>query len=73
MHKSDSHEMARTDSCLLCEDMSALGILHEASIFHLDSCVWKCTFEVQDERLLAKLSAGDMVAKCQVPFTEEQN
>ena len=46
----------------LLEDMSVPGTLRQQSFLALDSCVQKCTFELQDEQLLAKLSAGGMVA-----------
>ncbi len=36
--------------------------LREASTFRLDARVRKCALDLQDERLLAKLSAGDMIA-----------
>jgi hypothetical protein len=61
--KSGSHESA-TDVCFLCEDIvSASEPCREARTFRLDSRVRKCAFDLQDERLLAKLSAGDMVAQ----------
>lgn len=37
-------------------------MLHKASTFNLDSQVLKCAHDLQDESLLAKLSAGDMIA-----------
>ena len=37
--------------------------LHKASTFRLDARVRKCALNLQDDRLLAKLSAGDLVAQ----------
>ena len=53
----------KTDICFFCETMSSSELLHEMSTFHLDSRVKKCALVLQDERLLAKLSAGDMIAQ----------
>ena len=50
-------------SAFFCENASASEPLHEASTFHLDDRVRKCSHILQDERLLAKLSAGDMIAQ----------
>ena len=36
--------------------------LHNVSTLGLDARVWKCASVLQDEKLLAKLSAGDLVA-----------
>lgn len=58
--KSGSHD---TDLCFFCETTSALEPLNEASTFYLDSRVRKCAVVLQDKRLLAKLSAGDMIAQ----------
>ena len=49
--------------CFFCEKVSATEPLHEASTFRLDSRVRQCALDLQDQRLLAKLSAGDMVAQ----------
>uniref|UniRef100_UPI00358DDC4D uncharacterized protein n=1 Tax=Myxine glutinosa TaxID=7769 RepID=UPI00358DDC4D len=57
------HEVAASDVCFLCEDVSTSEPLREASTFRLDSRVRRCALDLQDERLLAKLSAGDMVAQ----------
>lgn len=48
--------------CFFCEKPSSSDILHEACTFRIDSRVRKCALDLQYERLLAKLSAGDMVA-----------
>ena len=57
------HEVPASDVCFLCEDASMSEPIREASTFRLDSRVRRCALELQDERLLAKLSAGDMVAQ----------
>ena len=53
----------KTDVCFFCETMSSSELLREMSTFHLDSHVQKCLLVRQDERLLAKLSAGDMIGQ----------
>ena len=57
------HEVPASDVCFLCEDASTSESLREASTFRLDSRVRRCALELQDERQLAKLSAGDMVTQ----------
>ena len=60
---NDPHERARQDVCFFCDETSSTDKLHNASTFQLDSRVRKCALNLQDDRLLAKLSAGDMVAQ----------
>jgi len=45
--------------CFFCDES---GDLHEVTTFALDSRVRNCAFLLQDSRLLAKLSGGDMIA-----------
>ena len=59
----DHHELNTKDICFFCETSSTSEPLHEVSTFQVDSRVRKCVLVLQDERLLAKLSAGDMVAQ----------
>ena len=59
----DHHELNTKDICFFCETSSTSEPLHEVSTFQVDSRVRKCALVLQDERLLAKLSAGDMVAQ----------
>lgn len=49
-------------SAFFCEE-SASEPLREASTFCLDSRGRKCALELQDQHLLSKLSAGDLVAQ----------
>ena len=37
--------------------------MHEASTFELDASVRKCSMKLEDTRLLAKLSGGDIIAQ----------
>lgn len=60
IRRSISHA---TDVCFFCEKSSASDPLHEVSTFSLDHRVRKCAHDLQDERLLAKLSTGDMIAQ----------
>lgn len=47
---------------LLFEDLTSAEPLHEACTFQIDGHVRKCAVNLQDERLLAKMCAGNMVA-----------
>ena len=55
-----SHSTKSTPQSFFCEGSS--GELHRASTFNLDANVRRCAFQLNDTLLLAKLSAGDMVA-----------
>ncbi len=51
------------DVCFFCsETASESEPFREAATLQLDSRVRKCAHDLQDESLLAKLSAGDMIA-----------
>jgi hypothetical protein len=45
-----------------CEDASASKLLREVATFRQDTRVRKYAYDLQDQQLLAKLSAGDMIA-----------
>ena len=50
--------------CFLCKEPSSTSeSLHKASTFRLDARARKCALDLQDDRLLAMLSAGDLVAQ----------
>ena len=49
-------------TCFFCEEYSTRNNpLHNVSTFGLDALVRKCAMVLQDEKLLAKLSAGDLL------------
>jgi len=49
-------------TCFFCEEYSTRNNpLHNVSTFGLDAHVRKCEMVLQDEKLLAQLSAGDLV------------
>lgn len=48
--------------CFFCEKPAGSLPLHVASVFDLDEHVQNCALELGDKSLLAKLSAGDMIA-----------
>lgn len=51
------------DVCFFCEKLgSKSDSLHQVSTLSLDTRVRECAYLLQDEKLLAKLSAGDLVA-----------
>ena len=47
---------------LLWETCKVSESLHHASTFGLDARVRQCALQLQDQNLLAKLSAGDLIA-----------
>ena len=49
--------------CFFCDKGPKEEPLHEASTFDLDIKVRKCALKLQDKPLLAKLSAGDLIAQ----------
>ncbi|KAL9954824.1 hypothetical protein ACROYT_G042404 [Oculina patagonica] len=52
------------DTCFICDDQtSRKNPLHNASTLVLDERVRKCASTLQDEKLLAKLSTKDLVAR----------
>ena len=65
--KSLRGELEKTERkvCFLCgeEGNSKDLTLRNASTFQLDEKVRKCAILLQDEKLLAKLSAGDIIAQ----------
>ena len=48
--------------CFFCDQTDNLRNLHTASTFEVDQKVRKCAVALKDSKLLAKLSAGDMIA-----------
>ena len=49
--------------CFICEEFgSRSNCLHNVSTLRLDARVRECAYTLQDEKLLAKLSEGDLVA-----------
>ena len=55
--------IASKSTCFFCEEQGSKEPLHSGCTFSLDSRVRQIAMELQDEKLLAKLSAGDMVAQ----------
>lgn len=51
------------EKCFFCEDNTKTEKLRAASTFVLDSNVRKCAHILQDQKLISKLSAGDLVAQ----------
>lgn len=47
--------------CFFCSETS--GTLHEASTFNMDMKVRECALLLQDSKLLAKLSGGDLISQ----------
>ena len=53
--------MTKEVSCFFCS--GATGTLHQASTFNVDARVRECAHQLQDEVLIAKLSAGDLISQ----------
>ena len=51
------------DKCFFCNRQADKETLHEVSTFELDARVRKCALKLEDKPLLAKLSAGDLIAQ----------
>ena len=60
---SREHEHHLTETCFFCGKFAAGGALHNASTFDIDIHVRQCALKLQDKPLLAKLSAGDLIAQ----------
>ena len=56
-----SHTTA-LDLCFFCNEPAGTTNLHKASTHKLDMKVRRCALQLEDRELLAKLSAGDMIA-----------
>ena len=54
--------LERTDNCFFCGEDEGKGPLHQAKTFNIDKRVRDYAETLQDHRLLAKLSIGDMHA-----------
>ena len=51
------------ETCYFCGKTAQDEPLRKASTFDVDNNVQRCAIKLQDERLLAKLSAGDLIAQ----------
>ena len=60
--QSTRHETTSKEVCFFCESGTS-DPLHEASTFSLDMKVRKCALDIEDEKLIAKLSVGDLIAQ----------
>ena len=49
--------------CFLCEKTDTADALHEVCTFDVDARVRKCAIELEDTKLIANLSPGDLVAQ----------
>ena len=62
-HSPSPASLDNCSTCFRCEEYSTRNNpLHNVSTFGLDARVRKCAMVLQDEKLLAKLSAGDLAA-----------
>ena len=60
---SREHEHHLTETCFFCGKFAAGDALRNASTFDIDIHVRQCALKLQDKPLLAKLSAGDLIAQ----------
>lgn len=51
------------DECFICEKPSSRSELHETMTMKINTRLHQCATNLQDKKLLAKLSAGDVVAQ----------
>lgn len=61
--RKTAQQKGTKDVCFFCEKDDTGGTLHEAATFGLNQKVVKCATVLQDQRLLAKISAGDLIAQ----------
>ncbi len=60
---SSEQEQHSPEICFFCGKSAAGDALRNASTFELDIRVRQCALKLQDKPLLAKLSAGDLIAQ----------
>ncbi len=60
---SREHEHHSTETCFFCGKSADGDTLRNASTFEVDIHVRQCALKLQDKPLLAKLSAGDLIAQ----------
>ena len=61
--QSATQEASTKHVCFFCGDEDKVHTLHEAATFGLNKKVSKFATDLQDQQLLAKLSAGDLIAQ----------
>ena len=62
LRRSKRHLPASEECCLFCSQKSANGKLHQCTTMELDHDLQKMAHDLQDTSLIAKLSAGDLIA-----------
>jgi len=60
---SKEHTAHSTEICFFCGRCGAGDVLHNASTFDVDFLVRQCALKLEDKPLLAKLSAGHLIAE----------
>ena len=60
---SREHQHHLTETCFFCGKFAAGDALRNASTIDIDIHVRQCALKLQDKPLLAKLSAGDLIAQ----------
>lgn len=61
--QSRSSTAGSKTNCFFCDEDDSSEPLHEACTFGMDAHVRKCAIELNDKQMLAKLSAGDLMAQ----------
>ena len=61
--KTDTSASSSRIDCFLCEGQSTRRECREAMTMKLNERLKKCAVVLQDEKLIAKLSGGDVVAQ----------
>ena len=63
-HLSLGEKDSSSEICIFCDKLAASGkSLCRASTLKMDSKVQECALKLQDQKLLARLSAGDLIAQ----------
>ena len=78
-HQNCQKKTSSTEVCFFWDKPAISGeFLSKVSTFQLDSRVRQCATKLQDKQLLAKLSAGDLIAQdavyhrqCLVAFVQQ--
>ena len=62
-HMSTEHTIYSTETCFFCGRCGPEDALRNASTFDIDFHVRQCALKLQDKPLLAKFSAGNLIAQ----------
>lgn len=62
--RKEAMSSSNVNVCFFCDKPDAEGsTLHKISTFEIDTRVRQCAYQLQDQKLLVKLSGGDLIAQ----------